>query len=140
MEREIILYPIFVMVLLTTYVSILLAKLRIRAIVKDGLTPGYFYYNKGSRPPEYLLRTEQHYTNLFEMPVLFYTGILLAYSASYVDMISVGLGWLFVISRVLHAYIHMRLNRLMARRRIFIVGVTVLLTLWLYLFLQLALR
>lgn len=129
MENKLILYPLFAMVVLTTFIGVLLAKQRVRAIIKDGLTPGYFYYNKGGRPPEYLLRTEQHYTNLFELPVLFYTVILLAYSTTHVDLITLGLAWLFVLTRILHAYIHIRLNLLVARRRIFISSASLLMML-----------
>ena len=66
---------------------------RIQAIHQDGVTAGYFYYNKGGRLPEYLLRTEQHYVNLFEQQVFFYAAILLAYSTTMVDSISVTLAW-----------------------------------------------
>lgn len=136
MEKELILYPMFLMVLLTAYISIRLGRERVQAIKEDGLTPGYFYYNKGGKPPKYLLRTEQHYVNLFELPVLFYTAILTAYSTLTVDWISLSLAWLFVISRYLHTYIHVQLNKLMPRRRIFMFGAAVLIGLWCYLFIN----
>lgn len=126
----------FLMVLLSVYITIRLGRQRVQAIAKDGLAPGYFYYNKGGRPPQYLLRTEQHYVNLFEMPVLFYAGILLAYSADQVDIVSLALAWLFVISRFFHAYIHIALNKLMWRRRIFIYGGFILISFWSYLFIN----
>jgi hypothetical protein len=136
MEKELILYPMYLMVLLTAYISIRLGQERVKAIQQDGLTPGYFYYNKGGKPPRYLLRTEQHYVNLFELPVLFYAAILTAYTADAVDWISLSLAWLFVVSRYLHAYIHVQLNKLMPRRRIFMLGAVILIGLWLYLFLN----
>ena len=133
MTRELILYPMFVMVALTFYVTWRLGKQRVQAVRQDGVSAGYFYYNKGGRLPDYLLRTEQHYVNLFEQPVLFYTAVLLLYSMAAVDMLALVLAWSFVASRIAHAYIHIVVNKLLYRRRMFIISVYILVTLWLYL-------
>jgi len=131
MNRELVLFPLFVMVALSFYVTWRLGKQRVQAIIRDGVTPGYFYYNKGGRLPDYLLRTEQHYTNLFEQPVLFYTAVLLAYRGTMVDTVSLSLAWAYALSRIAHAYIHMAFNKLKWRRRAFILSFLLLSALWL---------
>jgi hypothetical protein len=40
------------------------------------------------------------------------------------------LSWLFVLSRIIHAYIHVTSNRLDRRTGVFAVGVTALLLMW----------
>jgi hypothetical protein len=135
-----IIYPLFAMAALSFYITIRLGRVRVRAVLQDGLKPAYFKYNRNAEPPEYMLRTEQHYTNLFEIPVLFYTVCLIAYVTSSVDLLSVLLAWSYVGTRCMHAYIHLRLNKLLKRRRIFIISVFVLVTLWIELFVQLLIK
>ncbi len=140
MQQIQILYPLFAMAALTFYITIRLARVRMRAVIQHGLQATYFKYNQGGEPPEFMLRTEQHYVNLFELPVLFYVVCLLAYVTSSVDLLTVLLAWLFVGSRCLHTYIHIRLNKLLKRRRIFIFSTFVLIALWCELFIRLMLK
>ncbi len=134
------LYPMFILAALTFFITIRLARLRKRAVLQDGLKSSYFRYNQGGEPPEYMLRNEQHYANLYEQPVLFYTGCLLAYVTAGVNPLTVALAWLYVASRLLHTYIHLRLNKLLMRRNAFILCTVVLMTLWLVLLAQLLTR
>ena len=140
MPAEYILYPLFVMVALTYSVGLRGLIMRVRAVRRDGLNPGYFQYNRGGKPPEYMLRTDQNYINLFELPVLFYTALVVAYMTSLVDVLGLALAWAFVVTRVLHSYVHIRSNAILQRRRYFLVGMLVLGLLWVELFIQLMLR
>ncbi len=135
-----ILYPIFPLVALTFYVTIRMAKLRVRAVLQDGLKAGYFKNNRGGEPPEYMLRNEQHYMNLFEQPLLFYIACLTAYVSSSVDLLVIGLAWLFVASRFVHTYIHLGSNKLLKRRKAFIVSMVILISLWGVLLVKLMIR
>lgn len=137
MQTTTILYPLFAMIALTYIIGIRSVLMRYRAVLQDGLSPRYFLYNNGGKPPEYMLRTEQHYDNLFQLPVLFYAVVLLAYTTAIVDLSNVLLAWLFVIIRMGHAYIHIRTNQLQLRRNSFMLGALVLLILWTKLFIQL---
>ncbi|HTO31531.1 MAG TPA: MAPEG family protein [Pararhizobium sp.] len=38
--------------------------------------------------------------------------------------------WLFVLSRLVHAYVHVTSNRLMVRQRLFIIGFVLNFVLW----------
>jgi len=137
---EQILYPMFVMAALALYVGVRVSNLRVRAVMRGEIKASYFKYNRGGELPEYILRTEQNYSNQFELPVLFYAACLLAYSASLVDVVNIGLAWLFVAGRLMHAYTHIRVNKLMKRRRTFIIGYVALMGLWLELLVRLIIR
>ncbi|MDH5445108.1 MAG: MAPEG family protein [Gammaproteobacteria bacterium] len=140
MQQLHILYPLFVMAALTFYITIRLAKVRVRAVLQDGLKAAYFKNNRGGEPPEYLLRSEQHYINHFEQPVLFYAICLIAYITASVDLLAIGLAWLFVATRFIHTYIHLGTNKLLKRKQIFIYNVIILITLWCEIFVRIILK
>ena len=129
-QTAFLLLPLLGMVLLTFIISALLIKLRYRAVLKDGVHPRYFKLNRGAKLPEYLIRMTQHYDNLFETPVLFYVAILLIISLNINDTGYIGLSWGYLLTRVLHAYIHTVHNKLRRRRNIFILSYLILIILW----------
>ena len=129
-DKTLLLFPLVGMILLTMIVSVLLIKARYKAVLKDGIHPKYFKHNRGAKIPDYLIRVTQHYENLFETPIMFYTGIVLILSLALTDTVYITLSWLYLFTRIAHAYIHMSLNRLRARRNIFLASYAVLFMLW----------
>lgn len=75
-------------------------------------------------------RASDNYSNLFELPVLFFTAILLTLILMIQDSILVILAWAFVSSRYLHSLIHVTYNQVMHRFSVFIFGGFVLLAFW----------
>ena len=71
-----------------------------------------------------------NFANLFELPVLFYTAILLTLMLMVQDSILVILAWAFVTSRYLHSFIHVTYNHVMHRFSVFLFGAFVLLAFW----------
>ena len=71
-----------------------------------------------------------NFANLFELPVLFYTAILLTLMLMVQDSILVILAWAFVASRYLHSFIHVTYNHVMHRFSVFLFGAFVLLAFW----------
>jgi hypothetical protein len=61
-----------------------------------------------------------HFRNLFEMPVLFYVGVLAALALSLHSDLLVGLAWAFVALRAVHAAIHLTYNRVMHRFSVYV--------------------
>lgn len=129
MSQTTIFAPLFTMVLLTFGIGMLMLRARIRA-VRDGLNPGYFHFNRGARLPDELMKVSQHYENLFELPLLFYVACLALYVTDSVDLSSLVMAWVYVASRLAHAYVHLGHNRLRSRRRVFLLGMAVLFSLW----------
>lgn len=70
------------------------------------------------------------YHNQFQLPVLFYILMILAYDLKKADYAFVIMAWVFVISRILHAWIHVTTNRVPLRFLAFAVGALVLLLMW----------
>lgn len=71
-----------------------------------------------------------NYSNLFELPALFYLAIILTLTLLVQDGILVVLAWLFVISRYLHSLIHVSYNNVMHRFSVFIFSSFVLFAYW----------
>ena len=71
-----------------------------------------------------------NYSNLFELPVLFYTAILLTLILMVQDSILVILAWSFVASRYLHSFIHVTYNQVMHRFSVFLFSTFVLFAFW----------
>ena len=112
MEQELIIFPALVVVALTFIVGFTLVRLRFLAVNRGEVNPHYFLLNRGGKLPDYLLRMEQNYTNLFELPVLFYLLILLLYITHEVDTLQLWLAWGFAVTRIVHTAIHTTVNRL----------------------------
>ena len=75
-------------------------------------------------------RAADNYKNLFEMPVLFYVALGVAYATSQVSPLVLGLAWGYVAFRVLHSYIHCTYNRVMHRFYAFLASNVLLWVLW----------
>jgi len=71
-----------------------------------------------------------NYSNLFELPVLFYIAILLTLILMVQDSILVILAWTFVATRCVHSLIHVTYNKVMHRFAVFIFSSFVLLAFW----------
>ena len=71
-----------------------------------------------------------NYANLFESPVLFYIGTLLALVLMVQDQLLVLLSWTYVFCRYVHSFIHITYNRVMHRFLVFILSSLVLLAIW----------
>jgi hypothetical protein len=130
MKQELILYPVFAMVLQTVVVALTMLKQRFQAVRQDGLNPAYFQLNRGAKLPDYLAKTSNHYANLFELPVLFYVVCLILLLTQRVDVIYLSAAWVFVALRVVHAYVHITYNNLKHRRNVFLAGALVITLIW----------
>jgi hypothetical protein len=71
-----------------------------------------------------------HFMNLFEMPVLFYTATVLLYATELTDQFYAITAWLYVACRCVHAYIHLTYNRVFHRFLAFTASALVLWILW----------
>ena len=137
MHQEAILYPVFVMVLLSLLVGLRLLQLRFRAVSRDNLPAVYFKLNRGGKPPAYLVQVEQNYANLFETPVLYYVIVILIYVLQMTSIWTVTLAWAYVVSRFIHSYVHLGGNQLFYRRNSFLLGIAIITIMWITAFISL---
>ena len=140
MPEYALLYPMLAMVLLTFGVGVVLFRARRRS-VREGHTPvSYFRVFQGSQEPDFVAKPTRHFANLFETPTLFYAGCLAAMVAGVADVAVLALAWAYVAARLLHAWVHLRGNRLRHRMPVYFVSWLLLLALWIYLCTVVALR
>lgn len=133
-----ILYPVFVHVLLFYVVAVMLSAARRRAITNldrdtaKSLAMGTYPW------PDDAVKRAASYTNQFEIPVLFYAVVAFALIVKAADTLMITLAWAFVLSRVLHAIIHIGPNRVKTRAPVFALGVLIILLMWIKLALHVA--
>ena len=128
MSVQMILLPLFVQAALTIGVGVLLAVRRRRA-----LATGTRYHDIALREPNWpkdALQAGYSYQNQFELPVLFYVLTILALITKQADLIFVVMAWIFVITRILQAYVHVTNNVVPLRGLYFGIGVLVLTVMW----------
>lgn len=75
--------------------------------------------------------SSDNFSNQFEMPVLFYTAVVLAVTLLVQDLLLVMLAWIYVGLRVIHAAIHLSYNDVLHRFYAFVLSAFVLLAIWL---------
>jgi hypothetical protein len=80
--------------------------------------------------PTRILQVQNSYHNQFELPVLFYVLVALALFTRKADMLFVVMAWMFVVSRLVHAAIHVTTNKLSHRFMAFVVGVLIMAAMW----------
>ena len=126
-------YPMFAMVVLTVFVLATLFRSRVGAVRQGLVTAAYFRIYQGAVEPESTAKPARHFSNLFEAPVLFYAVCLAAMITHFTGVAMQILAWIYVAARVIHAYIHLGGNRLRHRMRAYFFSWGVLLVMWVYL-------
>lgn len=116
---------------------ILLSTRRVGA-VRDGRAKAEQFRENRDEPAESLV-VKNAIANQFELPVLFYAVSILLYLVDADNPVTVAGGWLFVVLRYAHAYVHVTSNRLRYRRPLFIASLLVAMMLWAWLAVWLAL-
>jgi len=109
------LFPMFLMVLLTFIVGIITMKCRLESFRSGSVRPKYFKLMEGQEVPEFFKTTTKCFSNMFEVPLLFYAGCLLYISLNIESLIGILLAWLFVLMRYIQAYVHLTYNNVIHR-------------------------
>ena len=132
---QLLLLPVFVQVALTVYVLIRQGQGRVRA-VRSGQVKLADIDTK-SAYSETVQKFANNYVSQFELPVLFYAVLLFALATGFVDGVLIGLAWVFVVSRLLHSFVHTGSNRIATRFKVFVAGLVFLIGMWAWLGLRL---
>jgi len=126
MPNNMLLLPVLLQVLLTIFLYIALAAAKSRAL-KAGLVDLERRALHDDAWPESVMKINNNIRNQFEVPILFYVLALMLWQLADASSLTLALGWLFVASRIVHAWIHTHSNYVPARRRVFTFGVVVVL-------------
>ena len=124
-------YPMFMLVILTYVVLLLTLRVRTGA-VRDGSVPiSYFSLMQGDQVPDMVAKTSRQFSNLFEVPVLFYAAGILYVALGMESVFAVYCAWAFVAARVIHTCIHLSYNNVLHRLIAFGFGNLCVLGMWL---------
>ena len=139
MNQVAILYRVFVQVLLVVVVGMSMAAARARAVKTMGrergnpdLAMGRFAW------PDDAAKRAANYRNQFEAPVLFYAVVAFALITKGADTLMIVLAWLYVLTRIVHAAIHIGPNKVRWRSPAFALGFLIVALMWIKLALHVA--
>ena len=117
MNQNLIYYPCFSLLILSVLVLLRMFILRLKA-VKDGRVDVKHFktysYAENNLPIE-MLQASRNFTNLFEVPTLFYMISLFALITQSVDRNLLILAWGYVLARYIHSFVHLTSNKIMPR-------------------------
>ncbi len=77
--------------------------------------------------PEQVVKISNNIANQFETPILFYVLSVILFLTDNVSVFSVSLMGLYVVSRIVHSFIHTGSNYVPVRMKVFLVGTLMLL-------------
>lgn len=129
MTVPMILAPLFVQVALTFLLLFWMGQVRVGSINRGEIRAGDIALGERNWPA-HAQQIANSYHNQFEIPVLFYVLTALALFTRKADLLFVVMAWLFVLSRILHAAIHVTSNNVNHRFLAFAAGVGILLLMW----------
>jgi hypothetical protein len=129
MTLQAVLLPLFVEVILTFVLMLQMGALR-RADYSSGAVKADDIALREPRWPQRTTQAANAFSNQFELPVLFYVLTILAWVTRHAGIVFVVLAWIFVICRVLQAYVHVTSNVVRYRGLFFSVGAVVLMIMW----------
>lgn len=125
-------------VLLTLGLLIWMGRERVPRVMRGEIRVADIAVDKSAYPLKARLLSNS-FDNQFQLPLLFFVGALAALHFGLLDWFIVGLAWLFVTLRYVHAAIHVTTNRVYRRFTAYVAGLAVLALFWLWLVLRLLL-
>jgi len=129
MSTQAILLPLFVEVILSFVLLFWLGPLRSRDLKSGIVRPE----DVALREPKWskgTLQVAYSFSNQFELPVLFYVLTILEYVTHLAGLAFVALAWVFVVFRLLHAYVHVTSNIMRLRGAMYGVAALALAVAW----------
>lgn len=123
-------YPMCAMVFLTVVVLGVMFRRRVNAVRTGQVKMAHFKTFSVGEAPDDVLKASRHFTNLFEVPVLFYVACVVGMILPVQSTLFLTLAWLFVVARVVHAAIHLTRNKVLHRMSAFFSSVVLMVLMW----------
>lgn len=132
MNNDLIFLPVLAHIFLVFMLYIYLGVVKTRA-VKEGSVDRQKASLNSRAWPDYVVKVSNNLANQFESPVIFYMLSIIVYLTDNVSSVLVSVMCIYVLSRYMHAYLHVTSNYVPYRFRFFLIGLLILLliTLWL---------
>ena len=125
-----IFWPAIALALLAFVVSLRMFVVRIREMRRMRIHPQSIATSAQAAQRFVDTRAADNFRNLFELPVLFYAALGIAFAIHAVDAVVLALAWLFVVLRCAHSAIQCSYNRVMHRFAVYVAGTVALWLLW----------
>jgi hypothetical protein len=136
MTTKLFLLPLFLHVLLILWVGSRSLSARVKSVRNGSAKMHEISADSGAWPRKVRL-LGNNFDNQFESPTLWYGVVPLVVALQFVDMVFVGLSWMFLLTRVAHSYVHTGSNYVPSRMRIYLFGLFTLVLMWTWLATQL---
>jgi len=121
MPVRMILIPLIVQVLLTVAVYLRLNFAKLAAVRRGEVDEARRALHEDAWPDS-VRKINNNIRNQFEVPVLFYALVLTLVALNAAGTAAIVCSWLFVLSRIVHAYVHTGSNYVPLRRKAFMIG------------------
>ncbi len=122
--------PILAMVGLTGVVWLLMVVARNGGVLRGLVSAKYYEDYTSDVPIEWIERPARTFNNLMQVPTLFYVVCLLMIATGWRDDAQLGLAWLFVLTRLVHATVYIAFNNVKWRFACWMTGCITLIFLW----------
>ena len=124
-----VLWPVFVLILLTFVLFGRMALSRVGALKAGEVKIKQIALGNDAWPAK-AKQISNAFPNQLEMPFLFYFLVGFALATKKADLLFVIMSWLFVLTRYAHAYVHTTSNNVTLRFNLFGAGAFVLIAMW----------
>ncbi len=137
MTAATIVAPMCAYTLLLFGIWALLGYVRISGALRGAISDEYLRVGVGPRPADKIVDVHHHFSNQFEVPVLFYLGCIAVVVTDSIDGASVTLAWSFVGLRAVHTAIVLVKNNPKIRVGPYVLSTLAVWAIWANLFRQL---
>lgn len=135
MNQNLIYYPCFALLILCFLVLLRLFLTRVNAVKQGKIDFRYFKTQSAQQTeiPHEVQQASKNFTNLFEVPTLFFMVCLFGLFSRNVDSLFLGLAWMYVGLRYIHSFIHLTNNKIFQRLTAYTLSCLILLIMAIYL-------
>lgn len=131
MSYTTLLLPVFLQVALTFFLLFRSGLMRRSAVMRGQVKMKDIALGQMAWPED-VQKASNAFANQMQVPVLFYLLVVLTMIARQADTVLLILSWIFVLSRVVHAWIHCTSNYVPRRFYAFLAGLITLVVMWLW--------
>lgn len=125
-----IIYPMFALVVLTFVIGFSTGISRLISAKKGLVDRRYFKLFAGYTPPDNIVKLGRNFSNLLEVPILFYAVGIILLTLDVNNQIMLGFAWAFVAFRIIHSVIHVTYNNPIHRFLAFLLSSSIVLVMW----------
>jgi len=125
-----IIYPMFALVVLTFIIGFSTGISRLVSAKKGHVDRRYFKLLSGYTAPDYIVKLGRNFSNLLEVPVLFYALGIILLVLGINNALMIVCAWAFVGLRIIHSFIHVTYNNPIHRFFAFLLSSSIVLIMW----------